>query len=158
MTKKEYSKIPYDERSDDQKLESNWNKARKQFDRKDWSASILRVATAAEIAANIYIRNFLIVEYGLPASFVDSLMISANGLDGKFNRLIRPVAMHKETWKELSPIHKKIKALHDHRNGVAHSGKFINKKEAKACFRHSILIIQALVPDEARKLNLPFEH
>jgi len=34
--------IPYDERTDDQKLESNWTKARKLFGRKDWSACVVR--------------------------------------------------------------------------------------------------------------------
>ena len=157
MGNSEIAKIPYDERTDDQKLESNWTKARKQFERKDWSACVMRVATSAEIAANIYIRQFLLVEHPLPPKFVDALLLSANGLDGKFKRLIKPAAEHRGTWSQLKPLQKKIESLHEHRNSIAHAGKFKKRSEAKAAFEHSLAIIQALAPDESAKLALPHE-
>lgn len=157
MGNKEITKIPYDERTDDQKLESNWNKAKKLFQREDWSACVVRAATSAEIAANIYIRNFLSNTHNLPASYVDSLLIGANGLDGKFKRLITPAAKHLETWNELKTLQKKIESLNEHRNGVAHAGKFKNKADAKAACEHSLAIIEGLAPNEAAKLNLPYQ-
>ncbi|WP_123902510.1 hypothetical protein [Pseudomonas soli] len=155
MGSKHNTKIPYDERTDDQKLESNWKKATKLFERKDWSACVVRAATSAEISANIYIRNFLSNNYNLPPSYVDSLLIGANGLDGKFKRLITPAAKHLGTWSELKALQKKIEALNEHRNGVAHAGKFKNRADAKAACEHSLAIISGLSPFEASKLILP---
>lgn len=151
------AKIPYDERTDDEKLESNWKKGRKQFQREDWSACVIRAATSAEISANIYIRQFLQSDFSLPSSFVDALLKSANGLDGKFKRLIKPAAEHRGTWSELKSLQKKIESLNDHRNGVAHSGQFKSKKDAKSAFELSLAIIRALAPNESAKLTLPHE-
>jgi len=156
MGGKKLSDIPYDERTDDQKLESNWKKARGLYKREDWSASIIRAATSAEIAANIYVRHFLLTEHNLPAAYVDALLFSANGLDGKFKRLIRPAAEHRGTWAKLKPLQKKIKALHEHRNRIAHAGKFKDEHDAQEAFENSLAIIQALAPNESKKLVLPF--
>lgn len=150
-------KIPYDERTDDEKLESNWKKRRKRFQREDWSACVVRAATSAEISANIYIRQFLQSDLSLPSSFVDALLRSANGLDGKFKRLIKPAAQHRGTWDDLKSLQKKIESLNDHRNGVVHSGQFKSKKDAKSAFELSLAIIRALAPNEAEKLALPHE-
>ena len=155
MSTNDVVKIPYDERTDDQKLVTNWSKATKQYGRKDWSASVTRVATSAEIAANIYIRQFLIAECNLPVSFVNALLRSANGLDGKFSRLVKPAAEHRGTWKDLKPLASKIEALHKYRNNVIHSGGLIKKSEAKAAFAYSLAIIQALSPNESVGLELP---
>ncbi|KKL01486.1 hypothetical protein EIK76_01010 [Rheinheimera mesophila] len=157
MGNSEITKIPYDERTDDQKLESNWKKAKRQFEREDWSACVIRAATSAEIAANIYIRHFLQVEHDLPPNFVDALLMSANGLDGKFKRLIKPAAEHLGTWPTLKTLQKKIESLNNHRNGVAHAGKFKSKKDTKVVLEQSLAIIAALAPNEAPKLSLPFE-
>ncbi|MCB2251519.1 hypothetical protein KTQ74_06405 [Pseudomonas chlororaphis] len=158
MGNKKITKVPYDERTDDEKLESNWNKAKKLFQRKDWSACVVRVATSAEIAANIYIRKFLLVDHALPAAYVDSLLFGANGLDGKFKRLIMPAAKCLDTWGELKALQKKIGYLNEHRNGVAHAGRFKSKKDAKSACEHSLAIIKGLAPDEAEKLSLPYEN
>jgi hypothetical protein len=154
---KEFRHIPYSERTDDQKLESNWSKACKQFGRNDWSACVVRVATAAEIAANIYVRQFLLVQHSLPTSYVDALLIGANGLDGKFKRLIRPAAEVLGTWAAIKTVQKRIESLHDHRNGVVHSGKFKNRLDAVTAFSDSLEIVRHLAPDESTKLALPYE-
>lgn len=148
-------KPPYDERSDADKLKANWVKAKKLFERRDFSACVVRIATAAEIAANIYVRKFLIGEHGLPSSFVYALLVSANGLDGKYKRLIRPAAEIKNTWKDLKSLQRKIQALHDHRNGVVHTGKFKTSSDAKVAFDEGLAIIKGLAPDESQKLTVP---
>jgi hypothetical protein len=153
---KRKSKVPYDERPDDEKLESNWKKGKAQFDRKDWSASVLRAATAVEISANIYIRRFLIDGYDLPDTFVDSLLMGANGIDGKFKRLVRPASEVEGTWKEMSKVQKKIEGINKQRNGVAHAGKFKTNSDARAVFKNALEAIGALAPTEAKKLKLPF--
>jgi len=151
------SEIPYDERADDQRLESNWRKARGLFKRGDFSASTLRAATSAEIAANIYVRHFLIAEHNLPASYVDALLLFANGLDGKFKRLIRPAAEHRQTWGTLKKVQKQIESLHEHRNSIAHAGYFKDENEAKEALSSSLAIIKVLAPNESAKLKLPYE-
>lgn len=155
MGNSKIAKIPYDERTDDQKLESNWAKAHKQFERKDWSACVVRAATTAEIAANIYIRQFLLTDHALPPKFVDALLLGANGLDGKFKRLIKPAAQHRGTWGELKSLQKKIESLNEHRNGVAHAGKFKSKNDARSVLEHSLVVIKALAPNEAVTLAVP---
>jgi hypothetical protein len=151
------TKAPYTERRDDEKLESNWKKARGLFGRKDYSAAIMRAATSAEIAANIYVRRFLLDEFNLPEDFVDALLYSANGLDGKFKRLIKPAAECRGTWKDLKSLQRTIVALHDHRNSIAHAGYFKDKSEAKQAFENALEIIQKLCPNEAAKLKPPHE-
>ncbi|HJU07293.1 MAG TPA: hypothetical protein VJ727_02295 [Rhodanobacteraceae bacterium] len=151
------AKVPYDERSDDKKLEANWKKVRGQFKRHDWSACIVRVATSAEIAANIFVRQFLVAHHSLPPRFVDALLLGANGLDGKFKRLIKPAAEHLGTWNQLKSLQGTIELLNDHRNGVTHSGKFKSKQDAKVAFELSLKIIQTLAPQESSKLALPYK-
>lgn len=151
-------KAPYDERSDDEKLESNWKKAKGLYNREDWSACVMRVATSAEIAANIYVRQFLLTDHNLPSSFVDSLLKGANGLDGKFNRLIAPAAKERGTWGNLKGLGAKIKSLNTHRNQVAHEGRFKNRSDARVAFEHSLAIIKLLAPADSAKLNLPFKN
>lgn len=140
-------KKPYDERTDDQKLLSNWKKAVGLFEREDWSASIMRVATSSEIASNIYIRHYLQERHGLPEDFVDSLLKSANGIAGKLRQLIAPAAKSLGKWDEIKPIQKKIDSINAHRNEVVHSGKFKNKKDARAVFEHAIEVIGVLAPN-----------
>lgn len=150
------SDIPYNERTDDQRLESNWKKARCLFKRADFSASILRAATSAEIAANIYIRHFLSTDHNLPPKYVDSLLLSANGLDGKFKRLIRPAAEHRGTWVQIKSLQNRIDELHAHRNSVSHAGYFKDEDEAKQSFENSLELIRSFAPNESLKLKLPF--
>lgn len=157
MSDSESQKVPYVERSDDEKLVSNWKKANGLYERKDWSACIMRVATSAEIAANIYIRQFLQNEHNLPESFVDSLLKNANGLLGKYQRLITPASMHLGTWDELKSLQRNLTALNTHRNSVAHEGLFKNEPEAKEAYLQSLSIVTLLAPSEAAKLSLPFD-
>lgn len=151
MTKK--TKQPYDERSDDDKLKSNWTKAKGHYKREDWSACVMRIATSSEIAANIYVRKFLEGKYDLPDDFVDALLISANGLNGKFRKLITPAAKTEGTWDAIKPIQTKVETINRHRNQVAHSGKFKNRPDAKLLFKHAIETINILAPNV--QLSLP---
>ena len=126
------NKKPYDERTDDEKLLSNWKKAVGLFEREDWSASIMRVATSSEIASNIYIRHYLLERHGLPEDFVNSLLKSANGIAGKFRQLITPAAKSLDKWDEVRTLQQKIDSINKHRNEVAHAGRFKNRKDAKS--------------------------
>ncbi|MEP4546979.1 MAG: hypothetical protein ABJ000_12430 [Saccharospirillum sp.] len=141
------NKKPYDERTDDEKLLSNWKKAVGLFEREDWSASIMRVATSSEIASNIYVRHYLQERHGLPGDFVNSLLKSANGMAGKLRQLITPAAKSLGKWDEIKSIQQKIDSINTHRNEVAHAGKFKNRKDARVVVEHAIEVIGILAPN-----------
>ena len=50
-------KKPYSERTDLEKIESNWTKTRGLLKREEWSLAIVRAATAVEIAANLVVSG-----------------------------------------------------------------------------------------------------
>jgi hypothetical protein len=150
MATKKASAVSSESR-DDKKLESNWKKARNSFRRKDYAGAVVRVTTSAEIAANIYVRKFL-KPYNLPAGFVDELLLSADGLDGKLRRLIKPAAEHLGTWNDVKPLARSIARLDKARNGIAHEGAFKGPKAARASFDQALQTIRALAPQEAAKL------
>lgn len=78
----------YSDRTDLEKLQSQWTKMNALRRREDWAAAVVRAATAAEIAANIAVRQrFAGV---LSSAFIDSLLDWANGIRGKFQRLLIP--------------------------------------------------------------------
>lgn len=148
--------IPYDDRSDEEKLRSNWKKATGLFEREDWSAAIVRASTSVELAANIYIRRFM-SDYEVPVEIIDSLLLSANGINGKFQRLIKPAAQVNEQSAEFSTVGRKIQGINQHRNGVVHSGKFKRKRDATTVFSNSLDVIVHLAPSAATGLDLPFK-
>jgi hypothetical protein len=134
---------PYVDRSDLDKLASCWNKTLGFFNREEWSAAIIRAATAAEIATNIAVRSELEQERKLEKVFVDSLLKWANGLDGKLSRLLLPLPVTKES--TLNKLHKKTKGINKKRNEVAHSGNFMNEVEAIEVLNTSREFIDKLV-------------
>ena len=84
-------KTPYNERSDLEKLQAQWNKLSGLHLRDDPSAAIVRCATAVEIAANYAIRHEWVRQTEFDASIVDQFMLWANGLRGKIERLFVPI-------------------------------------------------------------------
>lgn len=122
---------PYNERTDIERLRSNWKKLTGLMNRKEWSAAITRAATAAEIAANIAVRYELQEKRNLESPFVDHLLRWANGLAGKLDKLLRPLPTNQERHKIFKSLHKKAEKINDQRNLVVHSGNFMNQAEAE---------------------------
>ncbi|MFG0642871.1 hypothetical protein [Delftia sp. WSY_22] len=121
----------YEFRTDIQKIESQWIKLSGLHGQDEWSAVVLRAATAAEIAANFVIRQEFRKLSKFSPEFVDKLLVWANGLDGKMNKLILPMMAEDERlgkFKELSKIGASIFAK---RNKIAHQGVFTKKKESE---------------------------
>ena len=81
----------YRQATDLEKIQSQWNKLSGLHSRKEWAAVIVRAATAAEIATNFAIRTEFASRSQFDAGFIDSLLIWANGIDGKLNRLLIPM-------------------------------------------------------------------
>ena len=144
--------IPYNDRTDLQKIQSQWNKIGGFLSREDWSAAIVRCATAAEIAANLVIRKEFADKSTFAPSFVDNVLIWANGIDGKFRRLLVPMAevMDKKAGKAMEKLGKMAKKINEERNAIVHSGAFSNEQEAREIVEAARGLIEALVtPYEA---------
>ena len=139
-------KAAYEDRNDLEKIQSQWHKLTGLHTREEWSAAIVRTATAAELAANFAIREEFRERGGnFDVEFVDSLLRWANGLAGKIDHLLLPLNAQK---KRLAKI-KKLKAasceINIKRNAIAHQGKFSNEDEAIAAIEQTRHFIQTLV-------------
>ncbi|MDO6854876.1 hypothetical protein Q4599_14890 [Cellulophaga lytica] len=130
ITKKKTKKIDYTERSDIEKILSNWKKVYGLYSRKEWSSVILRASTSVELAANFVIRKELEENRKLDSDFVNHLLRWANGIQGKFDKLLLPIFKGDDFSKDLKKLKKKVQDINIERNTIAHSGQF--KKESTA--------------------------
>jgi hypothetical protein len=130
-TVKKKAKKPYSQRRDTEKLDSNWTKTLGLFERAEYSMAVIRASTCVEIAANIVIRSELVEKRHLQAAFVDTLLLWANGLQGKFSRIILPLFKGTSQHTVLKKYHKAVKSLNDTRNAITHSGRFSSKESAE---------------------------
>jgi len=139
-------RLPYDERSDLDKLQSQWNKLSGLHARDEPSAAIVRCATAAEIAANYAIRHELARKSVLEDEVVDQLLIWANGLKGKMERLFLPIYFvgrrRHQTAKALFASAEKINKV---RNEVVHQGRFSDGDEAEDVIAEAKRFIDLIV-------------
>lgn len=135
---------PYQERSDLEKVQSQWGKFTALHTRKEWSAAIVRAATAAEIAANYAIRREFAAQSEFDAGFVNSLMLWANGLSGKMDRLLIPLShgSKKSKFRNLRDVAGKI---NNKRNAIVHQGEFCNEGEAKEIIGQARIFIETLI-------------
>jgi hypothetical protein len=124
-------KKPYDDRSDLEKLHSQWRKIQGIFERKrEWSAAIVRAGTAMEIAANIAIRKRFEADSQFSSDFVNTLLVWANGIDGKFKKLIIPSEKVAKRRKALNALKATVERLNRERNTIVHKGAFSSAGEA----------------------------
>lgn len=129
--RKKRARLPYDERSDEEKLRANWKKTLGLFRRGEFSVAVIRAGTTLEIAANIVIRSELVQGAGLSQDFVDNMLKWANGLAGKMTKIIKPAVTggpHEQAVRELT---NDIAYVNRQRNDVAHSGQFRTKSSAR---------------------------
>ena len=136
---------PYDNRSDIEKIESNWNKIRGLYNSSEWSSAVVRAATAAEIAANLAVREELQDERELDSHFVDSLLKWANGIQGKFDHLLLPVTKGKSHHAKLKQLKNEVFTVNVERNGIVHRGQFENRRRATTVIAQARDIILRLV-------------
>lgn len=141
MTKsKEYS-----DRTDLEKIQSQWTKLTGLHARKESSAAIIRAATAAEIAANFAIRKEFARKSQFSDEFVDSLLMWANGIAGKIDRLLIPLTLGEEHHKTAKKLKQLSNEINKKRNSVAHQGEFCNPAESEASIQKSKEFIETLV-------------
>lgn len=138
--------MKYEELTDLEKLQKQWHKLSGLQTREEWSAAIVRAATAAEIAANFAVRKEFKNKSQLDSAFVNSLLIWANGLGGKINRLLIPISGHEKTKnKTMKKLRLLAEAINSKRNTIAHQGEFCNEGEAKDAIEKSREFITTLI-------------
>ena len=136
----------YKSRTDLEKIESQWWKLSGLHTREEWSAAVIRAATAAEIAANLAIRAEYQSRSKFDSAFVDSMLRWANGITGKFDRLLKPLwEGQPDKSKHLKPLKNLVEKVNDRRNAIAHAGEFCNQKEAEAVIDHAEKLIVGLI-------------
>jgi hypothetical protein len=124
-------KRPYNERSDLDKLRSQWNKLSGLHLRDEPSAAIVRCATAAEVAANYAIRHEWGRQTEFDATVVNGFLMWANGLRGKVERLFVPIYFaHPKKSKTAKALIASAEKINKVRNEVVHQGRFSTAREA----------------------------
>ncbi len=144
MKKTKQSK-PYNQRTDIEKIKSNWNKTLGLFARGEWSGAILRAVTAAEIASNLVIREELQAKKHLDKEFVDKLLKWANGIQGKFQRLIVPACKGTERHDKFKLLQTSITEINKHRNAIAHRGQFKKESTSRKVIETAKDVIESFV-------------
>ena len=139
-------KKPYVERTDVQKIKSQWTKLRGLHGRAEWSAAVVRAATTAEIAVNLAIRSELAERQITDNDVIDLMLTVANGLKGKFNRLLQPLTKgNKVRAKELKKLWKIADKINQSRNEIVHSGLFRSEKHAQETINQCHAFVVPLV-------------
>lgn len=124
-------KKPYEQLTDLEKVQKQWHKLSGLYPSEEWSAAIVRAATAAKLVANDAIRAECASRSQLDAEFVNSLLKWANGLSGKLRNLLVPLAATDAGKKKATAkLQKLAEAVNAKRNTVAHQGEFCNEREA----------------------------
>jgi len=139
------SRIPYAQRTELEKIQSQWKKANGLHVRNESSAAIVRAATAAELAANLAIRKEFQSKSKLSARFVDSLLIWANGIAGKIDRLLIPLTESEKHHKAIVKLKDVSARINKKRNSVAHSGEFCNPAESEAIIKDAKQFVETLL-------------
>jgi hypothetical protein len=135
----------YEDRSDVEKIRSQWHKITGLHSREEWSAAVVRAATAAEIAANFAVREEFKSRSEFDDDFVNSLLRWANGLDGKLTRLLLPMTDGERKNKVFRRVKADAERVNRKRNAVAHQGEFCNVGESQEAIESARKFIEAVV-------------
>lgn len=135
-----------EELTDLERVQKQWHKLSGLHTREEWSAAIVRAATAAEIAATFAIRREFEANSEFDSKFVDSLLRWANGLAGKLDRLLLPMSVtNKAKNKKLRALKTIADDINTKRNAIAHQGEFCSEEEAQATIAQAKEFITTLV-------------
>ena len=144
-------KQDYDKRSDVEKIESQWTKLSGLHTRAEWSAAVVRAATAAELAANLAIRREVAARSKFDGAFVDKLLKWANGLTGKLDKLLLPMLEGQDKRVAIVKLCNLARKVNNKRNDITHRGVFCSQKEATAqianCKKFVVGVVRHYVAD-----------
>ncbi len=136
---------PYDQRTDLEKIQAQWVKLSGLHDRTDWSAAIVRAATATEIAVNLAIRREFADRSQFDAAFVDGLLKWANGVSGKLDKLLMPLLKGSNKHATVHQLGKLARTINDRRNDIAHRGEFCSEEVATDLIENCETFVVGLV-------------
>lgn len=145
---------PYDERTLEERVESNWNKTTALMRRGEFSTVVIRAATTVELASNLAIKHEFENRRNLPSHFVEHLMMWANGFMGKVDRLLVPIFSNTQHADVLAEIRKRSKDINDERNNVVHRGQFKAKVTAQRVLNEAAFIINQFATISSSQLTV----
>jgi hypothetical protein len=136
---------PYADRTDLQKIRSQWRKLTGLHGRDEPSAAIVRAATAVELSVNLAIRAEFAAQSELSADSVNGMMRKANGLRNKMQNLLTPLVMGRANQAEIKRLCKIAEKINDDRNEIVHSGYFSSRSKAKTAIEQCRQFIHGIV-------------
>lgn len=145
----------YESRTELEKIKAQWTKLSGLHDREEWSAAVIRAATAAELAATYAIRREFEQQSQLDKLFVDSLLIWANGLANKIAKLLVPLTSNHQKKEKIKNLQKLAEKINTKRNDIAHKGVFSNRKTSTETIEECKKFVEGLVQiyDDSFKLR-----
>lgn len=144
--KRKSERTAYSKASDDERVSRNWRKARRLYERGEYSVAVIRFGTCIELAVNFAVKQELVIERELPLRFVDKLLKSANGLRNKYQNIYLPIMEEYEEYDELKRLWKdRIEKVNTERNAIVHSGEFRSKKVAKPVMENTLAALRGIM-------------
>lgn len=131
---------PYEQRTNAEKVETNWIKTRGLFDREDWSLAIVRAAICLELAADLAVYVILFEQY--ETAKIKSLLRACRGINKKFKNYILPSAVGTDLEQATQSLFDRASEVSRERNRICHGGTFLNDAEATAhlATAHGVLV------------------
>jgi len=150
-----WEKTTYKQRDDLSKIQSQWTKLKGHHSREDWSAAVVRAATACEIAVNFAVRREYAAKDGhINVDAVNTELMRANGLKGKLQKILLPLIREKAHNQAVRELKKLALTINDKRNLIVHSGEFCEKPEATALIEQCAQFVVGLVTIYEPKFKL----
>jgi hypothetical protein len=154
MPNKMKSQEEYRDLPDLKKLHKQWHKLSGLHSRAEWSAAVVRAATAAEIAANFALRREFAERNEFDDGFIDSLFLWANGLNGKIKNLLLPLNPRGTPRHPAILILQKLATeINRTRNEIVHGGNFCSEDIAVDTIEQArsfiVTLVQFYEPDFA---------
>ena len=143
--KKTKRTLPYEQRSDLEKIKAQWHKLTGLHSREEWSGAVVRAATAAELAANYAIRQEFEKSSRFTDEFVNHLLLWANGLGGKMDKLLVPLAKGTNNAATMRALKTLAGAINAERNTIVHQGFFFSESKAQVVIDNARSLIERLV-------------
>lgn len=142
---KKLKRPPYADRSDLQKIRSQWKKLTGLHARDEPSAAIVRAATAVELSVNLAIRAEFAAQGELSAATVNGMMKRANGLRNKMQNLLTPLVIGRTNQAAVKGLGKAAEKINDARNDIVHSGVFSSRSASTTTIEQCRQFINSMV-------------
>ena len=151
-----WTDIPYEQRTDMDKVRSQWTKLGGHHSRTDWSAAVVRAAIACEIAVNFAIRREFTERSEFSEDFVNGLLQRANGLSGKVTKLLLPLLEGQQKYEAINALcNHHVQAISTKRNAITHQGAFCAEADATALIASCRQFVEGVITAYEPTFALP---